>query len=709
MPSPPPRKVKPTAWLKEIHAKQLGSLQQREQQLLDIIEDVRSFAKQRADIERLYGQSLLKISAQLLAKKELFNVPGEEKAAADGNEHKSVQSAWKCCLEETEKLGSSRMKAADVYNQTVSERCKVLKSHKQLAIRKALEQLNSLQADLTQSVKEFGVEHKQYTDDEVIAYEARNKANTAGQRLANKETGVFSSVNTLKKSQAKTFAKMEEANAQSASSRNGYLLQLTAVNAHTGRMHSKHIPSLFKSLDDGVYDELSSCISVIGQTEINTCNTVLSTHNNITSTCALVTPQFNLDCFLQVNPVFSEQITFAFEPVQNDTVSGLSIDYGEDQRLEKETRNWARKVARETRTLADLHDQINQVTNKGVPGDSVLEVELGKLHACVRRSEVAKLKAEARLDLLRTVNMPVDEMLTQATSEHESLPDNQSFTSRGSTHSGDTFDSFSDHQSEPPSLRPAHLPRVQEDTVSASRVSIQSSVIAIYDYKASQPDELTLTEGEVLSIIDHGTGDGWLRASNSSGVLGLVPENYIETYEQVLSPTDTVTGYMTDNATPESQSNIPHQPGSLGYVRALYDYQADGLDELSFSAGQVITLLSRDENGIDDGYWKGEIEGVQGMFPSLVVEEIENPWSSGETTNTQEQAWHAEAAEQHWAEENTAVQEPVKQPSAPHSFSDELQLRLRGRKMLSEAANDSPAVTGAQPMKRQAQKSETAV
>lgn len=40
------------------------------------------------------------------------------------------------------------------------------------------------------------------------------------------------------------------------------------------------------------------------------------------------------------------------------------MEYNEDKRLEIETRNWSRKVAKETRSLADLHDKINQVTNK---------------------------------------------------------------------------------------------------------------------------------------------------------------------------------------------------------------------------------------------------------------------------------------------------------------------------------------------------------
>ena len=39
---------------------------------------------------------------------------------------------------------------------------------------------------------------------------------------------------------------MQQANAVSSSSRNGYLLELSAVNAHTNKLHTKHIPTLFK-------------------------------------------------------------------------------------------------------------------------------------------------------------------------------------------------------------------------------------------------------------------------------------------------------------------------------------------------------------------------------------------------------------------------------------------------------------------------------
>jgi len=46
----------------------------------------------------------------------------------------------------------------------------------------AFDQLSSLQNDLAQDVKDFGAKLKQYTDDEIQAYEARAKASSADQR-----------------------------------------------------------------------------------------------------------------------------------------------------------------------------------------------------------------------------------------------------------------------------------------------------------------------------------------------------------------------------------------------------------------------------------------------------------------------------------------------------------------------------------------------
>lgn len=50
-------------------------------------------------------------------------------------------------------------------------------------------------------------------------------------------------------------------------------------------------------------------------------------------------------------------------------------------------------------------------------------------------------------------------------------------------------------------------------------------------------------------------------------------------------------------------------------VMALYPYQAQNEDELSFEKGDVITVLAKDEAA----WWKGELNGMSGVFPSNYV------------------------------------------------------------------------------------------
>ena len=66
------------------------------------------------------------------------------------------------------------------------------------------------------------------------------------------------------------------------------------------------------------------------------------------------------------------------------------------------------------------------------------------------------------------------------------------------------------------------------------------------------------------------------------------------------------------------------------YCKALYDYDANGSDELAFKEDEVIHIISRSPNGVEDGWWMGELNGRTGLFPSIVVEECQangDEWS----------------------------------------------------------------------------------
>lgn len=64
--------------------------------------------------------------------------------------------------------------------------------------------------------------------------------------------------------------------------------------------------------------------------------------------------------------------------------------------------------------------------------------------------------------------------------------------------------------------------------------------------------------------------------------------------------------------------NRIHSPSSslpVCQVIALYDYAAANQDEMSFSKDQLINVL--DKNNPD--WWKGEINGKTGLFPTNYV------------------------------------------------------------------------------------------
>ena len=62
----------------------------------------------------------------------------------------------------------------------------------------------------------------------------------------------------------------------------------------------------------------------------------------------------------------------------------------------------------------------------------------------------------------------------------------------------------------------------------------------------------------------------------------------------------------------------------LSMCTALFDYEAQGEDELSLRVGQVVEILSKDAKiSGDEGWWTGKIRDKVGIFPSNFVAEEE--------------------------------------------------------------------------------------
>jgi len=60
------------------------------------------------------------------------------------------------------------------------------------------------------------------------------------------------------------------------------------------------------------------------------------------------------------------------------------------------------------------------------------------------------------------------------------------------------------------------------------------------------------------------------------------------------------------------------KPKPLRKCRALYNYEKQDTDELSFNEDDIIQLIKED----DSGWWKGRLNGEEGLFPGNYVEKL---------------------------------------------------------------------------------------
>lgn len=86
------------------------------------------------------------------------------------------------------------------------------------------------------------------------------------------------------------------------------------------------------------------------------------------------------------------------------------------------------------------------------------------------------------------------------------------------------------------------------------------------------------------------------------------------------------TSYPSSLSHTNSSSSGSHRK-KLSTCTALFDYNAQGEDELTLRVGQSIEILSKDAKiSGDEGWWTGKIRNKVGIFPSnFVAEEPHSP------------------------------------------------------------------------------------
>ncbi|XP_003463504.2 F-BAR and double SH3 domains protein 2 isoform X2 [Cavia porcellus] len=635
---PPPRKVKVTQELKNIQVEQMTKLQAKHQAECDLLEDMRTFSQKKAAIEREYAQGIQKLASQYLKR----DWPGIK--ADDRNDYRSMYPVWKSFLEGTMQVAQSRINICENYKNFISEPARTVRSLKEQQLKRCVDQLTKIQTELQETVKDLAKGKKKYFETEQMAHAVREKADIE----AKSKLSLFQSRISLQKASVKLKARRSECNSKATHARNDYLLTLAAANAHQDRYYQTDLVNVMKALDGNVYDHLKDYLIAFSQTELETCQAVQNTFQFLLENSSKVVRDYNLQLFLQENAVFHKPQPFQFQPCDSDTSRQLESETGttEEHSLNKEARKWATRVAREHKNIVHQQRVLNDLECHGVAvseqSRAELEQKIEEARENIRKAEIIKLKAEARLDLLKQIGVSVDTWLKSAMNQVMEELENERWarpptaTSNGTLHSlnadtereegeefEDNMDVFDDSSSSP----------------SGTLRNYPLTCKVVYSYKASQPDELTIEEHEVLEVIEDGDMEDWVKARNKVGQVGYVPEKYLQfpTSNSLLSMLQSLAALDSRSHTSSNSTEAELVSGSLNgdasvcFVKALYDYEGQTDDELSFPEGAIIRILNK-ENQDDDGFWEGEFNGWIGVFPSVLVEELsasengDTPW-----------------------------------------------------------------------------------
>ncbi|XP_045140745.1 F-BAR and double SH3 domains protein 1 [Echinops telfairi] len=619
---PPPRKVKPAQEVKLRFLEQLNILQTRQQREADLLEDIRSYSKQRAAIEREYGQALQKLAGPFLKR------DGQRSGELDS---RTVFGAWRCLLDATVAGGQARLQASDRYRDLAGG---TGRSAKEQVLRKGAENLQRAQAEVLQSVRELSRSRKLYGQRERVWALAQEKAADVQARLNRNDHGIFHTRTSLQKLSSKLAAQSAHYSHQLRAARNDYLLNLVATNAHLDHYYQEELPTVLKALVRELLEHLRDPLTLLSHTELEAAELVLEQARQGGQTTSQVSWEQDLQLFLQEPGIFSPTPPQQFQPAGTDLVCILELEGGAGdvagvRGLEKEIQRWTSRAARDYKiqnhgnwVLQRLEQRRQQAPEREAPG---IEQRLQEVRESIRRAQVSQVKGAARLALLQGAGLDVQCWLQPAMTQAQAAVEQERRLSEARLSQKDLSPTAEDTElSDFEECEEAG--ELFEEPVPPAMTTrpLPYSAHVVFGYQAGHEDELTIKEGEWLEVIEEGDVDEWVKARNQHGEVGFVPERYLNFPNLSLSERG------------QDSNNLSGAEPTAFLARALYTYTAQSTEELSFPEGALIRLLPRAQDGVDDGFWRGEFGGHVGVFPSLLVEEMLGPPGLPEPSDPEE-------------------------------------------------------------------------
>lgn len=148
---------------------------------------------------------------------------------------------------------------------------------------------------------------------------------------------------------------------------------------------------------------------------------------------------------------------------------------------------------------------------------------------------------------------------------------------------------------------------------------------ALYAFESEESDDLPFQAGDMIKLTACDEADEWWQGE-LNGRAGMFPANYVELVDsphEVASPETPAAEPLAEEAAPaeaeaEAEDTLPEgATPAQGQCSALYDFDGQDSDELSFRAGEILTIT-----GEMNGWYLGKRQGDDkvGIFPANYVE-----------------------------------------------------------------------------------------
>ncbi|MEQ2157673.1 hypothetical protein GOODEAATRI_004029, partial [Goodea atripinnis] len=227
-----------------------------------------------------------------------------ESVAEKQADHRNMFCVWRAYLEGTVQATQFRLGSCDNYKVQVADPAKMARLQKEQQLRKCIEQLTVIQAELQDSVKELTKSRKKYQEAETMAQAVREK--TEFETKYSQPEGPVPPRWTLDSSEGSKICHV------------------------TTKVETKSLPVTLQSpegqcKDGRIYEQVKDYLVSLCQTELETFQAVHNSFSQLLNSSNGVLQEFHQQMFVQKNPMFQQASDFLYQPVDSDAVNATFL------------------------------------------------------------------------------------------------------------------------------------------------------------------------------------------------------------------------------------------------------------------------------------------------------------------------------------------------------------------------------------------------